>query len=199
MVQRYERLPLQNPATASAAASNNNDDDDDDHLLFDRQSFDDVQLVASHPSTSATTHSSASVALLTVDASSSSSSSSSTSTTTTVPFSSTSAPAAHPLGTGTDGVFSNLNPNDPSLTANAAFEKNFDEIEPPSYQDAVFDATPPYFDATVVSSFSDDGDVIVEDMMMMVGFILMVRANADFVRVQRLRAVVLATSEHNPV
>ncbi|KAJ3097769.1 hypothetical protein HDU97_004549, partial [Phlyctochytrium planicorne] len=32
-------------------------------------------------------------------------------------------------------------------------------------------------------------------MMMLVGFMIMIRANADFVRVQRLRAVVLATSD----
>ncbi|KAI8846171.1 hypothetical protein BC829DRAFT_399117 [Chytridium lagenaria] len=150
-------------------------------------------------------------------------------------------------------------------------------MEPPSYQDAVFETSPPYFDSTVVSSFSDDGDVVVEGEVPrwqlfhlfvnlivsmsfdFIGFLLTSmlatshaakhgsrsglgitliryglllkaktdeeaglayrtdpetfmntdqdqiamqkewRANADFVRVQRLRAVVLATSEHPPV
>ncbi|KAJ3094053.1 hypothetical protein HDU97_008656, partial [Phlyctochytrium planicorne] len=150
MSQRYERV---------------NDDD----LLFDRPSFDEVPLVTSSRGGPIATPATIPV----------SSTSSYTATTTTTTASSSSIPTgpssasrtangasagtsstAVGVGLGNDGVFSNLNAsNNPS---GASYEKNFDEIEPPSYQDAVYETSPSYLDATVVSSFSDDGDVVVE-------------------------------------
>ncbi|KAJ3196188.1 hypothetical protein HK101_009847 [Irineochytrium annulatum] len=109
--------------------------EDEEDVLFDRTSFDEVQLVA--PSSQGPSGPSR----VAVQPSASSSSSAS----------------AQPVGTGNDGVFANL-----SVTNAEAGGKTFDELEPPSYQDAVLENSPNYLDATVVTSFSEDGDVLVE-------------------------------------
>ncbi|KAJ3299565.1 hypothetical protein HK104_008451, partial [Borealophlyctis nickersoniae] len=56
---------------------------------------------------------------------------------------------------GNDGVFANLSakPEAPSASG-----KSFQEIEPPSYADVVHDSTPPYFEATIISTLGEDGD-----------------------------------------
>ncbi|KAJ3407898.1 hypothetical protein HDV05_005234 [Chytridiales sp. JEL 0842] len=133
------------------------------------------------------------------------------------------------IGNGTDGVFANLyaSPNDPAHGGKA-----FDEFEPPSYQDAVAESAPPYMDATVVTSYSEDGEFLVEGgygfllkskaaeaemvayrydpdnfdnneqiamqnewiayLMIILGFFTMLRANAEFVKAQRVKAMIEA-------
>ncbi|KAJ3102878.1 hypothetical protein HDU96_009479, partial [Phlyctochytrium bullatum] len=144
--QRYERVPTQQGGS-------------NDELIFDRPSFDEVPLVATSTRTEATTASSASGLDSAVPLAQASGSSSSAGgpAQPAAGSSSTSRPGA--VGVGNDGVFANLNVASQNSTS---YDKNFEEIEPPSYQDAVYEATPAYFDATVVSSFSDDGDVVVE-------------------------------------
>ncbi|KAL2917897.1 Phosphatidylinositol 4-kinase stt4 [Polyrhizophydium stewartii] len=60
-----------------------------------------------------------------------------------------------------DGVFANMaaKPDNPSMA------KTFEEIEPPSYTDAVGDPSPPgYFDTTVTTGVTEDGEVLIDGM-----------------------------------
>ncbi|KAJ3324519.1 hypothetical protein HDU76_013400 [Blyttiomyces sp. JEL0837] len=187
-----------------------------------------------------------------------------------------------PLGQSHDGVFANL-----KALPESTNQKTFEEFEPPSYQDVLSEETPPYLEATVITSVAEDGEVLVEGlpvgdfftflvnmivsmsfdfigfllttmlatshaakqgsrsglgitlirygfllkakaaeaeafaykydpenfesdeqiaaqnewvayMMMIVGFFVMLRANAEFVRAQRLKAVITATAEEHP-
>lgn len=67
----------------------------------------------------------------------------------------------------TDGVFSNL-------SAKPSAVKDFQEIEPPSYEST--EQAPPYFEATVAATFAEDGEVLVEGMEVGNVFTLVINA-----------------------
>ncbi|KAI9206241.1 uncharacterized protein BJ171DRAFT_44081 [Polychytrium aggregatum] len=69
----------------------------------------------------------------------------------------------HIVGTGHDGVFSNMSAK-PSLNdAPPVITKPW-EVEPPSYAEATLDSAPSYMDTTVFATVGEDGEVLVEGM-----------------------------------
>ncbi|EGF79499.1 hypothetical protein BATDEDRAFT_89747 [Batrachochytrium dendrobatidis JAM81] len=59
----------------------------------------------------------------------------------------------------TDGVFANMAAK-PDVIQGKAYE----EIEPPSYTDAVSDPSPPYFDTSITTGMTEDGEVLIDGM-----------------------------------
>ncbi len=40
--------------------------------------------------------------------------------------------------------------------------KLYQDIEPPSYNDVTQEQAPPYFEATVITNFDEDGEVLID-------------------------------------
>ncbi|KAI8804893.1 hypothetical protein BJ742DRAFT_741835 [Cladochytrium replicatum] len=108
------------------------------------------------------------------------------------PASTSSNPRLAPVGSGGDGVFGHLaaKPDAPSAG------KVFQEIEPPSYAEAVHDPTPPYIETTIISGFGEDGDVIIEGMPVghFLAFFVNMMVSMSFDTIGFLLTALLATS-----